>query len=513
MIDPAKIELYLGPPGTGKTTTLIRLVEEALADEVRPDQIAYLAFTRRAASEARGRAQERFNFSDKEMPWFRTIHSLAFKQNGSRAESLMHRNDCERVAASCGLEYKGDRVESDEDVYTAGSGDVMFFADNLARMTGEEAGQAMRRRFQTTLTELRALEVHLAHFSERLRAYKASEAKRDFTDILQEFVDTGVAPAIRILIVDEAQDLSKLQWKAIAKIAVKVERVIIAGDDDQAIYHWAGADVDYFMSLKAQSQTVLEQSYRVPRRVFQVAHRIISRVQHRKPKEYYPRDAEGTIQHVNNPDFLDASHGEWLFLTRHSYLINYLKRVCREHGWFYIDKDQWSNNNDHAKAVIAWTNLQRNLVTTRSHAALALDTAGWKDLAASTRSEHPQDFVSKAELPGPDWSKSWLDALTGLPSSARNYFRMARKVNESMTAKEPETDVLIPRRPRITISTIHGSKGAERPNVLLLSEVSLNTFKSSMRSEDEHRVFYTAVTRASERLVILRSGTDWHYEL
>ena len=39
------IEIFLGPPGTGKTETSIRIVEKCLADGVPPDRIAYLAFT------------------------------------------------------------------------------------------------------------------------------------------------------------------------------------------------------------------------------------------------------------------------------------------------------------------------------------------------------------------------------------------------------------------------------------------------------------------------------------
>ena len=45
--------------------------------------------------------------------------------------------------------------------------------------------------------------------------------------------------------VDEAQDLTPLQWDMVVKIAKNVDRVYIAGDDDQAIYEWNGADVRF----------------------------------------------------------------------------------------------------------------------------------------------------------------------------------------------------------------------------------------------------------------------------
>ena len=72
------IQIFLGPPGTGKTETSIRIVEKYLEKGVPPDRIAYLAFTRRASLEAKHRAMERFNLSASELPYFRTLHSLAY---------------------------------------------------------------------------------------------------------------------------------------------------------------------------------------------------------------------------------------------------------------------------------------------------------------------------------------------------------------------------------------------------------------------------------------------------
>ena len=49
-----------GPPGTGKTTRLLDMVERALGEGVPPQKIAFLAFTRKAATEAKERAAKRF---------------------------------------------------------------------------------------------------------------------------------------------------------------------------------------------------------------------------------------------------------------------------------------------------------------------------------------------------------------------------------------------------------------------------------------------------------------------
>ena len=53
-------KIIFGPPGTGKTTRLLNIVEQELRIGVPPDRIAYLAFTRKAAQEAVQRACTKF---------------------------------------------------------------------------------------------------------------------------------------------------------------------------------------------------------------------------------------------------------------------------------------------------------------------------------------------------------------------------------------------------------------------------------------------------------------------
>ena len=67
---------------------------------------------------------------------------------------------------------------------------------------------------------------------------------------------------------------------------------------------------------------------------------------------------------------------------------------------------------------------------------------------------------------------------------------------------------------RIRLSTIHGIKGGESDNVVVISDISYKTWRNlNTEPDDEHRVFYVAVSRKSKNLFILQPQTKYSYTL
>ena len=81
----------------------------------------------------------------------------------------------------------------------------------------------------------------------------------------------------------------------------------------------------------------------------------------------------------------------------------------------------------------------------------------------------------------------------------KNLSNNSTKVENKLANKEK-----ISQNPRITLSTIHGAKGGEADNVLLLPDITKSAADHDDIDPDElHRLFYVAVTRAKKSLHIL----------
>jgi len=95
-------------------------------------------------------------------------------------------------------------------------------------------------------------------------------------------------------------------------------------------------------------------------------------------------------------------------------------------------------------------------------------------------------------LPDEARSKDWMAILKGLPPDEREYLRSCLRNGEKFTDK-----------PRITISTIHQSKGGEADNVVLITDMGKLSW-DNLGTDEENRVWYVALTRARENLYLVQ---------
>jgi len=508
VIEHNNIHLILGPPGTGKTTKLLSILEKELT-RVPPDKIGFVSFTRKAAHEAHERAGEKFGLEEREMPWFRTLHSFAYKCLTLSPEDVFDRDDCIALGKALGLFIgvnTSSRYDQDALIRSGGKGTEMLFIDNIARIKC----QPLKEIWHEIATQ-NVSWIDMEHFSKSLLAYKDKHCVLDFTDMISEFVYTEdtYCPELDAIIIDEAQDLTRLQWLMVNRIAQFCDRVYIAGDDDQSIYMWSGADIQTFLNLNCATSEVLEHSYRLPRSIFNLANAITDKIKDRYIKPWGPRDDEGAVINVFHYEDVPLGEGEWLILARNKCFVEEAAQYCRDMGFHFSSNIVDSVDPDILTAIRLWERLRKgekiNGAQVRSvYEWMRVNKEIYKGYKKAPGIEDNQ-LMSLVELRHGHGLKTeaiWHEALGRIPSAKREHLIAVLKNKEKID------------KPRIHISTIHSAKGGEADNVLLMLDLARRTHEGYREDEDpEHRVFYVGATRAKQNLYVFQPTTERSYNL
>jgi len=467
------MKLVLGPPGTGKTTRLLDTVDRHIQDGVDPRRIAFVSFTKKAATEAATRAAEKFHLSHRQLTNFRTMHSLAFQSLGISRGDVMGRQDYMELARLVGVEFTGYHDQADG-IFCATEGDMMLQMVGLA----EARTIPLREVWEYCNTDISWHQ--LKQFAETINQYKMDTAKLDFSDMISNYTAERMLCDVDVAIIDEAQDLSNAQWD-MAKVAFRgAKHIYLAGDDDQCLYQWSGANIERFMSLTADRE-VLPITYRLPNRILAITEAIAHRIKHRYKKEYRcVDDRPGEVHHAHNVDSLTITDGSWMLLARNSMFLKDYEEHCRQHGIPYTTKKGASVSAEHLSAIKAWVKLQRGgEITEPMHKLVHL----------------------LCRSPNIKITAEWHDALVGIPLEDREYYRSILRAGRKLDECR-----------KVYIGTIHSVKGGEADHVAIRQDITHNTARGlEVNPDAEHRTFYVGASRPRKSLHVIAAETGEAY--
>ena len=486
-----------GPPGTGKTHRLMHYLDEELK-KTDPEKIAYIAFSNAAVDVAKERIK-----NDK--VYISTMHSMGTQECGINTKTQL---------------LKGDKWKSFKN-FSSLCADLSFESRINVNGYVEHVNPHMKiieyaRNRKISLADAAVeLELHYTTdiwLTEQIEAdlttYKEQTGMIEYSDMISKFVEEDKCPPLHCVFLDEAQDLSPLQWDMFFYIESKCARSYIAGDDDQTIYTFQGASPKIFINLKGMFDPQI-QSRRVPRSVHKLATTIFPHMSQRLDKKWEPRAAEGSVSMNANFEELPMHQGNWMILTRTNKMLERLREYLYSMNYRFEAKAQELLPKKMLNAYRVWQRLHQGAVVSKEDVKdlwdfltvkqghLVRGFAGGKTLESITaidldglKSEH-----------GLRATGSW--ELLNFPEDSKLYIK---KLLES------GDDLMKPAR--IKLSTIHAVKGEERDNVVLFTDIERIIYESAKRDADpEHRTFFVGITRAKEKLFITNQGYEYQYNI
>lgn len=476
----------LGPPGTGKTTKVLEYISQY---QKREDiqSIALCSFTVSAKDEAEQRLRAQLTM---EKVTASTVHAFAFNHMKFKKSYMV--NTLSKFAESIG---EKTQIKNDRNILNAKTPLEKAIAFHHHRRSLMDTGHL----YLPSGITMETIEHYIASFEN----YKKQQGFLDYNDVLLRYIKDGTPLDFDVAFIDEAQDLSVLQHMAVKKMFMHAKDQIMAGDDDQTIFGFAGVKTINFIEWEADRVEVLTKSWRLGVNICNYSKHVLNLISHRmdKPFDPSPHDTTVRVSNVINPYEDILPFDSCVILHRNGYISAGVKKMLNNMAVPYSGVGSPFSLITPLKAIRKWD------AWTRGEQMYGADIHCMEKFFRESLKFEEYELGRKAMAPAcPFKDMPWYVALD-LP-----YVDVYKKVFDAHGL-----DVLLA-PPKLEVTTIHQAKGGEWDKVIVLTDVSAATFKQfkfgTQEDKDaEARVWYVALTRAKYALQIVRPQTQKFYPL
>ncbi len=499
--------LILAGPGSGKTRTLTHRAAHLIqSGKAKPEGCLTITFTRRAAEEMRARLKQLLPEVWQKIP-VTTFHGLGLR--------ILSEN---RIEA--GLS-RGFRVAGEQERVVL-----------LMQKLGVTEARAQKLLHEVSLFKRKELREDMMETLDPslkiLNEARDTHGWLDYDDLLilsvqllEEDPDTAAyyRKIFTHLSIDEYQDIDAWQYKLVRLLAAESGNICVIGDPDQSIYSFRGANVEFFLHFERDfpgaQKIFLSRNYRSGRSILEASAQMIqpSSLAEDRAMEALLEDTGRVVIHKSPTDKAEAE-----------FVVHTVEKLIGGTSFFSMDSGRSEGTPDAAYsfsdfAVLTRTDAQLDLMEEafqRSGIPFQRQSHRLLDLVPEARalfvylSEHVLSSGIKVSLkkglsqcglaedhPLTLKLESWAETF------GEDASRFLSEIHLSL-----EADIRDDRAEKVSLMTLHASKGLEFPVVFIAGcedgLLPLN-FKGKPEPEkiaEERRLFFVGMTRAKERLFL-----------
>jgi len=573
--EPTVTRLF-GGPGSGKTTELLDRVEAILDREgVTMNDVLVVSYTRAAAAEVRERLAERLGKNPQSLKGnVCTMHAKAYELLGLSRGDVVGEDDKKEFCEGYGLEFEDEYAAAGRRTARSTTlGNKIIATSQWLQRTRREVADWYDVPFQWNVEEVRLPpdidpnaqtgnkytptwpstddRVDVPESIRAWRAYKGECGLTGFAVMLERVEQRSLIPHVDYLVIDEFQDITRLQYGVYEEWKPHMEEVLIAGDDDQVVYAWQGADPALLLD-EGGEDVILDTSHRLPSQVLSVVQTEVRHIEKRQEKNLKPRKEGGAVEAVDSPSMLDLVRnvrytvrdyeGTMMILFRARYqMFQFIDEFIDEGIPFRVLTDQRMWTDRLSQYVDAVERLDDDEPIDGLQARRLADMLQESAFGTNDREDFFDDIDARQEELGVDDLREMAvdpafvrdhAPFVPSPASAADMLRKVTRYQRRSVEAYFSGDSRGMDRDRVRVGTIHSAKGREADHVFLATDLTekvveqmaatiddpdavsgVETFDKTtdpvpILTDNERRVFYVGMSRARERLILLQNLVD-----